>query len=250
MKVDDLQDKVAVVTGAGGGMGGHIAGKLAEQGAKLFLCDINRAHVAAAEAKLKHQGAQALSEAVDISSEREVELVFRRIEEQWGTVDILVNCAAIWDECDFEAIDEARWTRVIDINLKGIFLVCREAMSLMRKNRGGSIVNFASTAGEYGSIRPAAHYAASKGGVIALSKSLAREGAAHRIRVNVVSPGPTDTPMLNVQNDQQRILFGERTLLGRIGTPDDMANAVLFLASSAAGWITGDVLRVNGGSLL
>lgn len=250
MKVEDLKGKVAVITGAGGGIGSHIAHALAKQGAKLALCDVNESNLKGTEQSLMEIGATVLAVKTDITDAEDVKQFYDQIKQQYTRVDILVNCAAIFDVGEISEIDEKRWDRTIDINLKGIFNMCQGAFSLMKDNGYGSIINFASTAGEYGSVRPAAHYAASKGGVIALSKSLAREGAKDQIRVNVVSPGPTDTPMLNVQNDEQKIQFGERTLLGRIGTPEDMSNAVLFLASDASSWITGDVLRVNGGSLI
>lgn len=171
-------------------------------------------------------------------------------ERHYGTLHIFVNCVGFFDISEIENIDEASWYKTMDINLKGTFFTCQKAFTMMKRQKSGSIVNFASAAGEYGSIRPGSHYAASKGSVIAMSKSLAREGAEHQIRVNVISPGPTDTQMLNAQNDAQRQKIGERTLLGRLGTPTDMSNAVLFLSSEVSSWITGDVMRVNGGSLL
>ncbi|HEY0829165.1 MAG TPA: SDR family oxidoreductase [Bacilli bacterium] len=250
MILEDLKGKAAVVTGAGGGMGRHIALELAKQGARLAICDINETNLEETAQRIKNIGAVVVSVKTDITNEEEVIEFYKKIAQEYNTLDILINCAAIWDEGNVTEIDSKRWERMIHINLSGTFYMCREAFPLMQLKGEGSMVNFASTAGEYGSMRPAAHYAASKGGIIALSKSLAREGAKDQIRVNVISPGPTDTPMLNVQNDDQRVQFGERTLLGRIGTPQDMANAAMFLASSASSWITGDVLRVNGGSLL
>jgi NAD(P)-dependent dehydrogenase (short-subunit alcohol dehydrogenase family) len=248
--VSDLMNKVCLVTGAGGGMGRQIAQALGKQGMKVAICDVNEAQLSVTSGLIRDTGADYLQVCMDITSEEDVAALYKQIEERFGRLDVLVNCAAIWHAGEITEISVQHWHRMIDINLMGAFLMCRDAFPLMRKTGSGSIINFASTAGEYGSIRPAAHYAASKGGVIAMSKSLAREGAADKIRVNIISPGPTDTPMLDARSEEQKVKFGERTLLGRIGTGEDMANAVLFLASEASAWITGDVMRVNGGSLI
>jgi NAD(P)-dependent dehydrogenase (short-subunit alcohol dehydrogenase family) len=120
----------------------------------------------------------------------------------------------------------------------------------MAERGTGSIVNFASTAGEFGSIRPSAAYAAAKGGVIAFTKSLAREVSPHGVRVNVVSPGPVGTPMLDAESEAAQAQVAERTLLGRLGTPGDIAEGVAYLIGDGAGWVTGEVLRINGGSLI
>lgn len=255
MNTGDLQGKIIVVTGAGSGVGRHIACALAVLGAKLVLCDIREEPMQETlnqmAAATKANEAEAIMVKTDISQEADVQHLFQQAELRFGQVDVLINCAGIFDSKPIEDISSAMLERTLGINLKGTFLMCQAAFLLMRKHAiAGSIVNIASTAGEYGSISPASHYAASKGGVIALSKSLAREGAKDRIRVNVVSPGPLDTPMTNIASADQRSLIGERTLLGRVGTPEDIGNGVLFLASSVSSWITGEVLRVNGGSLI
>lgn len=255
MNTSDLKGKIVVVSGAGSGVGRHIACELAILGAKLVLCDVREEPM---QETLKQISAvananetEALIVKTDISQELEVQHLFQQAEQRFGHVDVVINCAGIFDAKPITEISSASFERTIGINLKGTFLMCQAAFSLMRKHATpGAIVNIASTAGEYGSISPASHYAASKGGVIALSKSLAREGAPDRIRVNAVSPGPLDTPMSNIANDDQRSLIGERTLLGRVGTPEDIGNGVLFLASSVSSWITGEVLRINGGSLI
>jgi len=249
MEGNDLHGLTAVVTGAGGGVGRAVARMLAGSGANAAIADIREEPLR--ETRRGAGGERMLPVRMNVADEEEVAAAFRSAESRFGGVDIVVHCAAIWDEAEVGQIDAKRLDRMLDINLKGGFFVCREAFAAMRKHgRGGVIVTVASTAGEYGSIRPAAHYAASKGGIIAMSKSLAREGAADRIRVNVVSPGPLDTPMTAITSEAQRQAMGERTLLGRVGMPEDIASAVLFLASPASSWITGEVLRVNGGSLL
>jgi NAD(P)-dependent dehydrogenase (short-subunit alcohol dehydrogenase family) len=253
MNTNDLKGKVAVVSGAGSGVGRTLALQLAELGAKLVLCDISEDPMAETVRLIKGHKDNIICVKTNIADEEQVKGLFAAVDAHFGQLDVVVNCAAIWDEASIGQIDSARLDRMLDINLKGSFYMCREAFARMQANKpeaGGSIINIASTAGEYGSIRPAAHYAAAKGGIIAMSKSLAREGAKDGIRVNVVSPGPLDTPMSNIRSDEQRSQIGERTLVGRVGTPQDIANGVLFLASSVSSWVTGEVLRVNGGSLL
>ena len=173
----------------------------------------------------------------------------KQVKDSLGPVRAFANCAGVWHDSPYSEVTEEQWDFTVDINLKGNFFFCQEAMKQMSEAGGGSIVNISSTAGEYGSIRAAAHYAASKGGVIAMSKSLAREGAPS-IRVNVISPGPTDTPMLAATEEEKREV-AKRPMVGRLGTVDDMAEAVLYLSDPRkAGYITGEVLRVNGGSLI
>jgi len=244
--------KVVLVTGAASGVGRAAARTLHERGADLVLCDIREDLLAEAVLGMcPGDGRRPAAVKVDISQEDDVHRLFERAESEFGRIDAMIHCAAVCEPGKIEDITTERWERIIGINLKGTFLLCRHAFALMRKTgRGGAIVNIASIAGETGSVRPCADYAAAKGGVIAMSKSLAREGAKDGIRVNVVSPGPVDTPMLNIRTEQERRNFAGRSLLGRMGTPQDICEGALFLASDAASWITGEVLRVNGGSLI
>lgn len=168
-----------------------------------------------------------------------------------GQVDALINVAGFFEVVDFVDTDPTQWQRMIDSNLITAMTTCRAILPAWLERGSGSIVNFASTAGEFGSIRPSAAYAAAKGGVISFSKSLAREVSPSGIRVNVVSPGPVDTKMLQAGDGAaQREAVASRTLLGRLGTPGDIAAAVLYLAGSQSSWVTGEILRVNGGSLI
>ena len=244
MHLSDLKGKVALVTGAGSGVGKKVVEMLLKNEAHVVACDIK-------SVTMEVNSANLLALSVDISNPTQVEHAFAQVDHHFGKLDIVVHCAAIFDIGGIEEIDEQHLNRMIDINIKGSFYICKESFRFMKKvGKAGSIINIASTAGEYGSIRAASHYAASKGAVIAMSKSLAREGASYGIRVNCVSPGPLDTPMNHIQDDQQRMKIAERTLLGRVGTPDDIANAALYLASDVSSWVTGEVIRVNGGSLL
>lgn len=252
MVADEWQGRAVIVTGAGSGVGRAVALALHGRGAELVLCDIQESGLQETARLLEGpESAPVVLCRTDISSEDDVRRLFETAEERFGRVDALIHCAAICEEGRIEDITSARWDRTMNVNLKGTFLLCRSAFASMRRaGRGGSIVNFASVAGETGSVRPCPDYAASKGAVIAFSKSLAREGAPDGIRVNVVSPGPVDTPMLNIGSEAQRQAFAGRSPLGRMGTPRDLSEAALFLASSRASWITGEVLRVNGGSLM
>jgi 2-hydroxycyclohexanecarboxyl-CoA dehydrogenase len=172
------------------------------------------------------------------------------VESELGPITALVNVSGRFEISPFIETEPEHWLEMLDANLLTALTSCRVVGERMSARGLGSIVNIASTAGEYGSIRPSAAYAAAKGGVIAFSKSLARELAAANIRVNVVSPGPVDTEMLQATSGAAHTEAVSRTLLGRLGTPADIAGAVAFLLSDQAGWITGEVLRVNGGSLI
>jgi NAD(P)-dependent dehydrogenase (short-subunit alcohol dehydrogenase family) len=242
-----FKDKVVVITGAGGGMGRATALAFEKEGAKLALTDASEKGLKETVAFL--QTRQVITGVVDIRNVSAIDDWMNQVKAGLGPVQIFVNCAGVWHSAPYNEITEEQWDFTVDINLKGNFFFCQAAMKQMKEIGGGSIVNFASTAGEYGSIRAAAHYAASKGGVIAMSKSLAREGAPS-IRVNVISPGPTDTPMLAATEEEKREV-AKRPMVERLGTVDDMTAAVLYLSDiNKAGYITGEVLRVNGGSLI
>ncbi len=242
-----FKDKVVVITGAGGGMGRAVAKAFDQEGAKLAITDASAKGLAETVSVLQNKNV--ISSVVDIRSVQSIYDFMNQVKNKIGHVRVFANCAGVWHDSAFDEVTEEQWNFVLDINLKGNFFFNQAAMIQMKEAGGGSIVNIASTAGEYGSIRHAPHYAASKGGVIAMSKSLAREGAPS-IRVNVVSPGPTDTPMLAATEEEKREV-AKRPLVGRLGTPEDMAAAILYLSDpSKAGYITGEVLRVNGGSLI
>jgi NAD(P)-dependent dehydrogenase (short-subunit alcohol dehydrogenase family) len=242
----DFKDKVVVVTGAGGGMGRAAAVLFAEHGAKVALCDISES--ALTETANLVATDEVFTGLVDLRNVSSIRDWMSNVKKNLGPAQVLVNCAGVWHSAPQEQLTETDWDFVVDVNLKGAFFFCQTAIEQMREAGKGSIVNIASTAGEYGSIRPATHYAASKGGIIAMSKSLAREGAPI-VRVNVISPGPIDTPMLAATEEEKRRV-ATRPLVGRLGLPSDIATAALYLSSDEAGYVTGEVLRVNGGSLI
>ena len=248
----DGRRRVVIVAGAGGGVGRATARLLARQGSNVVLCDRDERALLESERSLQAAGSFAHDArwVVDIADETSVRKMMAAIEARQWQVEGLANCVGIWDADPVEEVGADRLLRVFQVNVFGMFHLCRAVFPLMKERGGGSIVNVASTAGEYGSITPAAHYAASKGAVIALSKSLAREGAPFSVRVNAVSPGPLNTGMLAIRDEEQRAHVSGRTLLGRIGEAEDVAHAVRYLLSPEASWVTGEVLRVNGGSLL
>lgn len=243
-----LAGKTVVLTGAAGGIGRRLSEVLCEAGANPVLLDRPGDHLSALEDRLHATTAEI--RAVDVTSREAVEEAVRDLESRRGAIDVLVNCAGLWKVQRWDEIDDASWRTVLDINLGSTFLCCQAVLPGMVAREDGSVINFSSTAGEYGSISPAAHYAAAKAGVIGLTKSLAREVSPQGVRVNAISPGPTDTAALVADSDELKAKVGSRTLLGRLGDPDEIANAVLFLASPMSSFVTGHVLRVNGGSLL
>ena len=242
-----LDGRVAFVTGAGRGMGRAIAERLAAEGARLAVTDIDKDAAAAVAAEL---GGDACAAHVDVTDAGSVGAAVEEVTGLLGPIDVLVNNAG-WDKmAPFVDTDEDLWDRLIAINLKGVLHTCRAIVPQMTERRTGRIVNISSDAGRVGSTGEAV-YSATKGGIIAFSKTLAREVARHGLTVNVVCPGPTDTPLLSEMvgagNDKLITSLQRAIPLGRLGRPEDIAAAVAFLASDDASFITGQTLSVSGG---
>jgi NAD(P)-dependent dehydrogenase (short-subunit alcohol dehydrogenase family) len=228
-----LKDRVVVVTGAAGTIGRVSAGPL---GTLMEELDGTAGTIwgRAADASDFDEFSRLLADATDVL----------------GRPDVLVNVAGTFKFADFVDSSPADWAEMISTNLLTALVASRAVLPAMLEVGSGTIVNFASTAGEYGSIRPAAAYAAAKAGVIGFTKSLAREVSPLGVRVNAISPGPIDTPALKAVTEAERAKASSRTLLGRLGQPHDIAQGVLYLASDESAFVTGTVLQVNGGSLL
>jgi 2-hydroxycyclohexanecarboxyl-CoA dehydrogenase len=240
---------VALVTGAGRGIGAAIAARLAAAGSAVAVCDVDAALAEASAGKLAAAGARAIAVAADVSDAAAVARGVARAAAELGPVGVLVNNAAVDVVGPFLESSEAVWDRILAVNLKGTLVCCRAVLDGMIARGGGCIVNLGSDAGRVGSTGEAV-YSASKGGVIAFTKSLAREVARHAIRVNCVCPGPTDTALLaQVGEHSPKLLEGllRAIPLRRVGEPDDVAALVAFLARDDAAYITGQAISVNGG---
>jgi 2-hydroxycyclohexanecarboxyl-CoA dehydrogenase len=238
-----LSGKVALVTGAGRGIGAAIAGALAAAGAAVAVLDVDATTAAATAAALP---TKAVGVAADITSSSQVGEAVAEAVGALGPIDVLVNNAG-WDKIEpFVDNDESDWDRILAINLKGPIIVTRAVLDAMIERGSGAIVNIASDAGRVGSSGEAV-YSAAKGGVIAFTKTLAREMARHGVRVNCVCPGPTDTALLATMDDKLRAGLERAIPMRRIAEPDDIAPAVVFLAGDAAGYVTGQTLSVSGG---
>lgn len=248
--MNSLSSKNIVVIGAGGTIGQEVTRVLAAEGAAVAATDIDGTTLSVLRTTLEAEGAKYYLQEADAADQVSVNQFLAESRDALGSIDVLVNVAGYWEIVDFTQSDQAHWEKMLRANLLTAMMSCHAVLPEMLDRGSGSIINFASTAGEYGSIRPSAAYAAAKGGVIAFTKSLAREVSPRGVRANCVSPGPIDTPMLQAATPEQRAIAASRTLLGRLGTPNDIAQAVRYLASDESAFVTGGVLRVNGGSLL
>jgi len=246
----DLVDKVAIVTGAGRGIGKAIAIALAREGASVIINDVNIQTAEKVTKEIKSLGWKALAIQVDVSDSKEVNQMVQSAIKKFKRVDILVNNAAIIKRGSIEDLNEEDWDRVMDVNLKGAFNCMKAVAGIMKKQRYGKIVNISSIAGKIGDLASAPCYGASKAGMICLAKSLARELAAYNINVNVVAPHAIKTDMSKEWSEEKRKNIIANIPLGRMGEPEDIAEAVVFLVSDKAKFITGEVLDVNGGCLM
>ncbi len=245
-----LEEATVIVTGAAGGIGRHLATALGEAGARVALTDLPGGGLQAVEQGLAASGTRTFSEGFDCADPERFAAFHDRAEAELGPVAGLVTCAGFWQPKPFREVSPADLSAMLTGNLITAWVACTTVLPGMIERGRGSVVNFASTAGEYGSISPAAHYAAAKGGVIAMTKSLAREVSPHGVRVNAVSPGPTDTVALGAATPEQKAAAGARTLFNRLGRPEEIAASCLFLLSDMSSFVTGSVLQVNGGSLI
>jgi len=244
-----LKDKAAIVTGAGQGIGRAIALAMAREGAKICVADLNPETANKVAAEIKGMGGKAIAVQVDITSLEQVKKTVEKTIAELGCVDILVNNVG-WDKMElFIQSEPATWDKVININFKGPINFFKAVLPHMIERKYGKIVSIASDAGRVGSSGEAV-YSGAKGGIIAFSKTVAREVARYGITVNCVSPGPTDTPFFaQVAGDNPAIAEGLKKAipLRRLAQPEDIAGAVAFFASDEAGYITGQVLSVSGG---
>lgn len=242
-----FKNKVVIVTGSSSGIGKSTAIAFAKEGAKVVICSRNKKACDETAKKIKNHS-QCLVVKCDVSKTNDVNNLVKQTIKKFKKLDIIVNNAGVYLMKPLEKMTDDDWNYVININLKGPFLLCRAALPYLKA--GSSIVNIASVLGEVGEPTASA-YCASKGGLITLTKSLALELAAKKIRVNAIGPGPIKTPMLaNVEKDPKiKKAFLDWVPLQRFGKPEEIANAVLFLASDQASYVTGTCLFVDGGGL-
>lgn len=245
-----LTDKTAVVTGGSRGIGRAIAVSLAAEGAKVAV--IYAGNAAAAEETLsliKEQGGEAVAMQCDVADDAAVSDMINAVKEQFGSVDILVNNAGITRDGLLMRMKEGDWQAVLDTNLTGVFHCTKAVTKLMMKQRSGAIINITSVVGQTGNAGQA-NYAAAKAGMIGFTKSVAKELASRGIRVNAVAPGCIDTDMTAVLSDAVKEDMLKSIPLGRVAQPEEVAKAVVFLASGNASYITGQVLNVDGGMVM
>ena len=241
--------KVAVVTGAARGIGRTIAEKLAREGADVAICDLQAEWLAETAVAVQALGRKVLPLAVDVGDSVAVNACIAEVVKVFGKVDIMVNNAGITKDTLLVRMSDDDWDAVLRVNLKGTFLFSRAVAKHMMKQRSGAIVNIASVIGLIGNAGQC-NYAASKAGVIALTKSTAKELASRGVRVNAIAPGFISSKMTDALSQEVRDQMLANIPLGRFGGPEDVARAVAFLASDEAGYVTGQVLSVNGGMVM
>ncbi len=247
----ELEGRVALITGAAQGMGRAVALKLAAEGAVPILVDLRNDGLLTLQATLLERGVEANIRALDISVEDQVGTLIREVAATLGRIDILVNAAGILHPTRFDTMTVAEWDRVIGVNLRGTFLLMHAVYPHMKSRGRGSIVNFSSTAGLTVSTLGGAHYTASKHAVIGLTKAVAKEGGPFGVRVNAVCPGLIDTEMVRATIAPEQIRRYEAAFpIRRLGTPDEVAELVLFLCSDRSAYITGAAMNISGGDLL
>lgn len=246
----ELENKVALVTGGSRGIGREIALELARNGANVVITYVNNEEKANEVIdEIKSMGVKALAIKADVSKESDVQRMIEKVEEEFNSVDILVNNAGITKDNLLIRMKEEEWDEVMNVNLKGTFLCTKAVARMMMKKRYGKIINITSVVGITGNSGQG-NYSASKAGIIGFTKSIARELASRGIRVNAIAPGFIETDMTEVLNEDIKNAMLKSIPLGTFGKPKDIANTVVFLASSKSDYITGQVINVNGGMFM
>ncbi len=245
-----LDGKVAVVTGSSRGIGRAIALKLADRGAKVVVnYRISQAEAEEVASLIRKCGSEAVTFKADVSRREEAEALIQEALGRFGRLDILVNNAGLIRDTLLVRMSDEDWDLVMDVNLRGTFYCCRAAVRPMIRQRWGRIINMSSIVGVHGNVGQT-NYSAAKAGVIGFTKSLAKEVASRNVTVNVVAPGLIETDVTTKLNERVKAELFKRIHLGRLGTPEEVAELVAFLASDAAGYITGQVLLIDGGMSL
>jgi NAD(P)-dependent dehydrogenase (short-subunit alcohol dehydrogenase family) len=245
-----LDRRVAIVTGAGQGMGESFAKVLAGNGASVAVADINEAAASRVAAEIAKAGGQAQHFKSDVSRFEETVDLVKKVTEKFGAPDILVNNAGLLRPTPFLDITPQEWDAIMKVNVDGVFYCCKAVVPSMVARRYGKIINMSSTAGKASSTFGGLHYTASKAAVLGITRHLARELAPYSINVNAVCPGSIDTPMVRGNASSETIEQGVKKIpFGRLGRPEEVANLILFLASDASSYITGASIDINGAEL-
>jgi len=244
-----LKDRVAIVTGGARGIGKAIALLFAQEGADIAICDVNQETLISAKKEIEALGRKVLAEVVDVTKADQVDNFTQKTLDNFKKIDILINNAGITRDGLLVRMSEADWDLVLAVNLKGAFNFTKAAAKIMMKQRDGRIVNMASIIGIMGNAGQA-NYAASKGGLIAFTKTVAKELASRNVRANAIAPGFIQTDMTAKLSDEVKSEMLKFVPLGKLGTVQDVANLALFLASDSSSYITGQVIQVDGGMVM
>jgi len=243
-----LKDKVAIVTGSGAGIGHAIATTFAREGARVLVADMDEEAGRETVATIRAGGGTALFVRTDVSQVEDTQRLVETALSAYGRLDVLVNNAGVYTRGDVVSTSVETWNRLLSINLTGVFLCCKAAIPALRRAGGGAIVNISSSVGWQYAAPGIAAYAASKFGVTGLTKAMACDHLPENIRVNCICPGPTDTPLIRASRSAEDLqAFKEAQPIGRLGSPDEIAAAALFLASDEASFVTGVAFPVDGG---
>jgi NAD(P)-dependent dehydrogenase (short-subunit alcohol dehydrogenase family) len=250
--MDRLKGQVALVTGAGSGMGRVVASMFAREGAAIVAFDVSAAAVAETQRLIEGEGGAVEAVVGDVSDEAAVKVAVEQALNRFGKLTVLYNNAGIMPEADHSVLDTEVnvWDQVQAVNVRGIYLVCKHGIPALIANGGGSVINIASFVAFVGCTVPQDAYTASKGAVIALTKSLAAQFGPHHVRANAICPGPIETPLLTdwlLTNPEAKALRLNRIPLGRFGKPEDVGHLAVYLASDESSWMTGASLNIDGG---
>ncbi len=244
-----VKDKVVIITGGGSGIGRETGILMAKQGARIVVADVNEKAGAETVEIIKKDGGEAFFAKLDVSNRDQIKQVINETIERYSRIDVLINNAGIIQDALVAKMTEEQWDKVVNINLKGPFNCIQAVVEQMIKQGSGVIINISSIVALYGNVGQT-NYAATKAGLIGMTKTLAKELGKKGIRVNAVAPGFIHTPMTATVPDKILEMMKEKTPLRRLGQPEDVANALLFLSSDEASFINGAVLSVDGGLLL
>ena len=249
MAVLTLAGRVAIITGAAQGIGFHAAKMLCQNGMKTALVDINRERLqkAAEELCALPDSAGAAPFVCNVSDDTAIGRTIEEIASRFGSIDVLVNGAGILSSTKIPDIQREEWDRILSVNLSGSFFMVQKVLPWLKQSKHGRIINISSVAGRMGGMENSMSYAASKGGICAITRGMARHLGPFRITVNAVCPGPTRTPIMDAYTDEAMENLASRNFLGRVGEPEDVAAGICYLASEEAGYVTGIMLDINGG---